>query len=60
MKDGFDALEYIMAGASAVQIGTALYKHGRGIFNTVNAQISDFMEREKFGHISEIVGVALP
>lgn len=60
IENGADALEYIMAGASAVQIGTALIRFGRKIFNQVNAQISDFMQKEGYERISEMVGVALP
>ncbi len=37
-----DAIEYIMAGASAVQIGSAIYKHGIGIFNKLNNDLNEF------------------
>lgn len=54
-----DAIQYIMAGASAVQVGTALYKYGRGIFNEISRGISHFMEREGYGSIKEMVGLAI-
>lgn len=54
-----DALEYIMAGASALQIGTALYNHGRGIFNKVSKGMREFMSKEGYDSIAEMVGLAV-
>ena len=54
-----DAIEYIMAGASAVQIGTALWKKGRGIFDEINQGISGFMKDSGIGSIGEMIGVAV-
>ncbi|BAB60337.1 dihydroorotate oxidase [Thermoplasma volcanium GSS1] len=54
-----DAIEYIMAGASAVQIGTALYKYGKGIFREMEWQLRTFMDEERFEKIEEMVGVAI-
>ncbi|PYB68689.1 dihydroorotate dehydrogenase [Thermoplasma sp. Kam2015] len=54
-----DAVEYIMAGASAVQIGTALYTRGKGIFRDIISQMNTFMDDEGFGRISDMVGVAI-
>lgn len=54
-----DALEYIMAGSALVQVGTALYQHGRGIFREISAGILDFMEKEGYDSISEMVGLAV-
>lgn len=54
-----DAVEYIMAGASAVQIGTALSILGRGIFSTFQDDLMKFMEKEGFDSISDMKGVAL-
>lgn len=59
IERGEDALEYIMAGASALQVGTALYRHGRGVFNTINDEIRKFMEKEKIETLSEIIGAAI-
>ena len=54
-----DALEYIMAGASAVQIGTALYSKGRGVFREVSDGILEFMEKEGYEKVSDMVGAAI-
>lgn len=59
IESGSDALEYIMAGASAVQLGTVLYKQGRRAFSTIKEQIGIFLEKENIGNISELVGVAI-
>ena len=55
---GEDAAEYIMAGASAIEIGTAAAEHGPKIFSTVNSSLLDFMKKEKFSTIGEMTGIA--
>jgi dihydroorotate dehydrogenase (NAD+) catalytic subunit len=52
------ALQVIMAGASAVGVGTGLWRHGAGLMNTLNKQLTDWLEAEGCASISEIVGVA--
>lgn len=59
IENSEDALEYIMAGASALQIGTALYNQGRSVFRKVASGILDFMNREGYNSISEMVGAAI-
>lgn len=54
-----DAVEYIMAGASAVQIGTAVTVHGRGIFSRMSEELEKFMKEENFSSIEDMRGVAL-
>lgn len=54
-----DALEYIMAGASALEIGTGVYTRGKGIFSEINGGISSFMEAEGFSGITDMVGAAV-
>jgi dihydroorotate dehydrogenase (NAD+) catalytic subunit len=55
---GEDALEYIMAGASAVQIGTGIYYRGIDIFKKVCNEIQNWMKNNDIFNISELVGVA--
>lgn len=55
---GNDALEYIMAGASAVQIGSGVHYRGIGVFGDVCKEIGDFMDRRGYGKLSDIVGIA--
>ncbi|MEE9151423.1 MAG: dihydroorotate dehydrogenase [Thermoplasmata archaeon] len=55
---GKDAIEYIMAGASAIQIGSGVYYKGEGIFTDICQQIREFMETNGYGTIKEMVGIA--
>jgi len=53
-----DAIEFILAGASAVQIGSALVDKWVGVFSEINNGISKYMERKNFSTIKEMVGIA--
>lgn len=53
-----DALEYIMAGAQAVQIGTAVQSRGVTVFSEVCRGLTEFMSENGYESISEMVGVA--
>jgi len=53
-----DALEYIMAGASAVQIGTAVWSEGPEVFAKVTGGLVKFMAENGFNTIKEMVGLA--
>ena len=59
IADYEDAIEYIMAGSSAVQIGTALYTEGKDIFKRISEDLRNYMKAEKFETVEEMVGVAL-
>ena len=43
---GVDAFEFILAGASAVQIGTAFLQKGPGIFGRVQKELSVFIDKK--------------
>jgi dihydroorotate dehydrogenase (NAD+) catalytic subunit len=53
-----DALQFIMAGARAVQVGTATFVNPLAPLE-VAAGIEEFMRREGVADVSELVGVAL-
>ena len=53
-----DAAEYIMAGASAFQIGSAVLTEGPGVFDTINCGLERFMEEYGYGSISDMEGAA--
>ncbi len=55
---GEDAVEMIMAGASAVQIGTAIYYRGIDVFRKVSDEIKLFMEENGYSTIKGMIGVA--
>ena len=50
-----DALEYLLAGASAVQVGTALFSEPDAPAKVLSG-IRDYMVREGFGKISDLHG----
>ena len=52
-----DALEFIMAGASAIQVGTASFADPLAPLHVLEG-IEQFMEKEGIEDINEIVGVA--
>ncbi len=55
---GEDAAEAIMAGARAVGIGTGVKYRGVGIFKLVQDELKEFMKKEGFSSVDEMVGVA--
>ncbi len=55
---GEDAVEMIMAGATAVQIGTAIYYRGIDVFKKVSSEIEQFMKENSYSKISEMTGIA--
>lgn len=55
---GADAIEMIMAGASAVGIGSAVYYRGVDVFSKVNKEIEEFMKKEGYRSIKDMTGLA--
>ena len=53
-----DAIEFILAGASAVQIGTAVAFKGVNVFGSVTRGIDRYLKRKGFKNVKEIVGMA--
>lgn len=53
-----DVVEYMLAGASAVQIGSVLGTAGPRIFNSITKDLKKYVERKGIMKISEIVGLA--
>ncbi len=53
------ALEYIMLGASAVQVGTALMIHGRSFVSNIVEDLHRWGEENNIGDVKEIRGKAL-
>lgn len=59
MEDGLDVIEYLMAGASAVQIHTIAMWKGEGIINEILLGMKRFMEKKGFKSVTEMVGLTL-
>jgi len=55
---GEDAAEMIMAGASAVQIGTGMYYRGIDVFKKVSEELNKIMDEEGYKTIKDMIGVA--
>lgn len=53
-----DAVEFLLAGASAVQIGTAIALKGSGVFKVVTRGIEVYLRRKGFESVNEIVGLS--
>lgn len=55
---GEDALEYIMAGASALQIGSAIYYRSVDVFKKICDEIETWIKDHGYKELSELIGVA--
>lgn len=53
-----DAVEFFLAGASAIQLGSAVGDRWVEVFNEINTGILKYMEKKGFSKIEEMVGVA--
>ncbi len=53
-----DALEYFMAGASAVQIGTAVAYKGIGVFRAVSEGLRRYLLRNRLESVKDVIGIA--
>ncbi len=53
-----DAVEFMLAGASAIQIGTAVAFKGLSVFRSVTRGIDKYLKEKGFRSVKEIVGLA--
>jgi len=53
-----DAVEFFLAGASAVQIGTAIALKGSTVFEAVNRGVDAYLKKKGFESVKEIVGLS--
>jgi len=54
---GFDAYAKIRAGASLVQLYTALAYHGPGLVDRIKNELLACLKRDGFARVSDAVGV---
>ncbi len=52
-----DAIEFMLLGAKAIQVGTAIYYKDFKIFNEISQGIMNYLEMEGFGSLQEIIGL---
>ena len=53
-----DAVEFFLAGASAVQIGTAVALENPSVFQTINRGVKAYLKKKRYKSVQEVVGVA--
>ncbi len=56
VQDWRTAVEFFIAGASAVQVGSALATEGIGIFKEIERGIEDYLRVNDFKSLKEIIG----
>jgi dihydroorotate dehydrogenase (NAD+) catalytic subunit len=59
VASGRDALEMIMAGATAVGVGTAVYQRGMGVFGQIARELIELCRRLGIASLEEVRGAAL-
>jgi len=58
VSSGLDAAEMIMAGATAVGVGSVVYQDGPEAFARITHELAAFMAEEGYGSVEEMRGVA--
>ena len=53
-----DAVEFLLAGASAVQVGTALATKDPKVFEDINKGIQTYLKRKGYRRVKDIVGLS--
>ncbi|NQV13988.1 dihydroorotate dehydrogenase [bacterium] len=57
VSNGLDAIEMMMAGATAVAIGTAVYDRGLDVFESTRLEMEAFMETHGYAEYSDLIGI---
>ncbi len=55
---GMDAVEMMMAGATAVGVGTGVYYFGFDVFQKITDELNEYLDAQKMSSPKELVGVA--
>ena len=58
IANGNDAVEYLLAGARAVQVGTATFVHATALIRVID-ELEEFCNRRGFAHVSALTGALL-
>lgn len=59
IRSGLDAVEFLMAGATAVQVGTASFANPRALLDTVE-ELEAWLEAHGVGDVRDVIGCAQP
>ena len=57
IRSGLDALQFVLAGASAVSVGTVVF-HDPGAVTRISHELADALAQRGFGSLTEAVGYA--
>ncbi len=58
ISDWRDAVEFFLAGASAIQVGTAIAFEDPDVFQAINRGVEVYLRKKHFGSVKEIVGLS--
>ncbi|MBR9707389.1 MAG: dihydroorotate dehydrogenase, partial [Candidatus Diapherotrites archaeon] len=58
VSTGEDVVEMMMAGASAVGMGSSVFTRGIEVFNIVNAEVTEFLNEQGYSSLKEVIGLA--
>lgn len=58
VSSGEDAAEMLMAGATLVGVGSAVWQHGPAVFGRIATELRDFMAREGYPDLASLLGKA--
>ena len=53
-----DAIEFFLAGASAIQLGSAIGDNWINVFDDINKGVLQYMKKKNYSTIEEMVGLA--
>jgi dihydroorotate dehydrogenase (NAD+) catalytic subunit len=53
-----DAVEFFLAGASAVQVGTAIGLEDLSVFQVINRGVTSYLKKKSYRSVKEIVGLS--
>ncbi|MFX0108195.1 MAG: 4Fe-4S binding protein [Candidatus Hodarchaeota archaeon] len=60
VSDGEDAIEFIMAGATAVEVCTAAILEGDAVYGRIVKEMNDWLDAHGYSSIEDVKGMALP
>lgn len=55
-----DAVEYLLMGATTVQVCTGAMLQGLGMIQELTSGLSDFLDRHGFASVADVIGKSLP
>jgi dihydroorotate dehydrogenase (NAD+) catalytic subunit len=58
VMDWRDAVEFLLAGACAVQVGSAIALEGTEVFQAITKGVESYLRKKHYGSVKEIVGLA--